>query len=64
LAVLNADRKLIQLREMTLDKLQASLENMQPLCWSCHQEERVRQAAPEKIFKGDRHVLETADQIW
>ena len=60
LAVLNADNKLFELREMTLDNLQSSLENMRPLCWTCHQEERARQAAPPRIYKGDRHGLETA----
>ena len=64
LAVLNADHKLFELREMTLDNLQSSLENMHPLCWTCHQEERTRQVAPPtRIFKGDRHGLETAEEI-
>ncbi len=61
LAVLNADYKLFELREMTLDNLQSSLENMRPLCWICHQEERARQVVPAaRILKGDRRGLEPA----
>ena len=62
LAVLNADNKIFELREMTLDRLQASLENMRPLCWTCHQEERARQPMPVKRLKGERPVI-TADDL-
>jgi hypothetical protein len=40
---------------MHLDELQATLQHMRPLCWNCHQEERARQVAPVRLFKGDRH---------
>ena len=35
-------------------KGKAALQNMRPLCWTCHQEERVRQAVPARVLKGDR----------
>ncbi len=62
LAVLNNDNKIFELREMTLERLQSSLENMRPLCWNCHQEERARQAVEPRILKGDRHVLAPAEE--
>jgi len=61
LAVLNQEHQLFELRQMQLDQLQGTLENMRPLCWSCHQEERARQAVPAPILKGDRHGLATAE---
>ncbi len=60
LAVLNEQHKLFELRQMQLDELQATLQDMRPLCWNCHQEERERQAVPAKILKGDRHGLTAA----
>ncbi len=43
LAVLNQQHKIFELRHMRLDHLQSELQNMRPLCWNCHQEERARQ---------------------
>jgi hypothetical protein len=60
LAVLNQQHKLFELRHMALEQLQAKLEGMRPLCWNCHQEERVRQATPARLLKGDRHQLTPA----
>jgi hypothetical protein len=60
LGVLNQEHKLFELRDMQLDQLQFRLENMQPLCWNCHQEERERQAVTPPVFKGDRHNLASA----
>ena len=57
LAVLNADNKIFELREMTLERLASSLENMRPLCWTCHQEERARQPIAVKHLKGERPVI-------
>lgn len=45
---------------MGLDELQLKLQDMHPLCWNCHQEERARQATPARLFKGDRHSLSPA----
>jgi hypothetical protein len=59
LAVLNQQHKLFELRQMQLNELQSTLQDMRPLCWNCHQEERARQAAPARVFKGDRHGLGT-----
>ena len=60
LALLNEHHKLVELRDLDLHGLQAALTTMRPLCWICHQEERVRQAAPSRSFKGDRHGLSPA----
>jgi hypothetical protein len=57
LAVLDENSKLIELREMTLERFATALENMQPLCWDCHQEVHERQAGPVRELKGDRHGL-------
>lgn len=57
LGVLNSDNKIFELREMTLERLASSLESMRPLCWSCHQEERARQAVPARVLKGERPVI-------
>ena len=54
LALLNENQKLFELRHMHLDEVPSALDRMKPLCWNCHQEERVRQAAPPRILKGDR----------
>jgi hypothetical protein len=49
LALLNEQHKLFELRDMYLDELQQSLQHMSPLCWNCHQEERARQAVPQRM---------------
>jgi len=54
LAWLDAQYKLVELRQVNLKQLQSALHEMRPLCWTCHQEERVRQAVPPRILKGDR----------
>ena len=60
LALLNDEQKLFELRHMHLDEIPSALDHMTPLCWNCHQEERVRQAAPPRLLKGDRRKLGTA----
>ncbi len=45
---------------MYLEELQQTLQNMRPLCWNCHQEERTRQAVPQRVLKGDRQGLNPA----
>jgi hypothetical protein len=60
LAWLNDDNRLVELRQANLKQLQFALEGMRPLCWTCHQEERVRQAVTPRGLKGDRHVLSPA----
>ena len=57
LALLNEKQKLFELRHMHLDEIPSALDHMAPLCWNCHQEERVRQAEPQRILKGDRRNL-------
>jgi hypothetical protein len=54
LALLNEKQKLFELRHMHLDEIPSALDQMVPLCWNCHQEERARQATPPRILKGDR----------
>jgi len=60
LALLNEKQKLFELRHMHLDEIPSILDKMAPLCWNCHQEERVRQAQPPRILKGDRRNLGSA----
>jgi len=60
LALLNEHQKLFELRHMHLDEIPTALDQMAPLCWNCHQEERVRQAAPPRILKGDRSNIRSA----
>lgn len=54
---LDANHKLVELREITLERLASELENLRPLCWNCHQQERERQAVPVRAFKGERRVI-------
>ena len=56
LALLNEKQKLFELRHMHLDELPSALDQMVPLCWNCHQEERARQAEPPRLLKGDRRL--------
>ncbi len=58
LALLNEQHKLFRLHDMYLEELQEYLQQMRPLCWNCHQEERAREAVPPRLLKGDRHALE------
>ena len=57
---LDPQYKLVELRQVNLKQLQSALAEMRPLCWPCHQEERVRQAVSPRSLKGDRHGLEPA----
>jgi hypothetical protein len=45
---------------MHLDELPSALDKMAPLCWNCHQEERARQAEPQRLLKGDRRLSRPA----
>ena len=60
MAGLNSEQKLVELRDMQLDEIQAHLADLRPLCWNCHQEERRRQPVPTHAFKGDRQSLAPA----
>ena len=60
LAWLDAQHKLVELRQVDLKQLQLAMQAMRPLCWICHQEERVRQAVPTRILKGDRLAMRPA----
>ena len=60
LAWLDDEQKLVELRQVNLTQLQFCLEGMRPLCWTCHQEERARQAVTSRQLKGDRSQLDTA----
>jgi hypothetical protein len=57
LAWLDDEYKLVELRQVNLKQLQFALQGMRALCWSCHQEERARQALPPRSLKGDRQAL-------
>jgi hypothetical protein len=52
LALLNEKQKLFELRHM-LEDISSVLDRMVPLCWNCHQEERVRQSETPQLLKGD-----------
>lgn len=60
IGLLDERQKLIELHDVQLNRLQLELKGKRPLCWKCHQEERVRQAVPPQIRKGDRHGLDSA----
>ena len=60
LAVLNEQQQIFELRQMFQEDLQSALQDMRPLCWTCHQEERQRQAVPARLLKGDRRGLTPA----
>ncbi len=56
--VLNQQQLLFELRaDVRLSGWPLSSENMRPLCWNCHQEERERQALPVRPLKGERRVI-------
>ena len=63
LAVLNEQQKLFELRQLRLEEFALRLDQMRPLCWTCHQEERARQATPALSFKGDRHALHAEELV-
>ena len=63
LAVLNEQHKLFELRQLRLEEIALRLDQMRPLCWTCHQEERVRQATPVPSLKGDRHALPAEELV-
>jgi hypothetical protein len=54
LGVLNQKQQLLELRDMSVDNLQSTLQDSRPLCWTCHQEERVRQVIPLHVMRGGR----------
>src|SRR5208283_2340218 len=60
LMLLDEQHKLVELRQLNLAELQLALQHMRPLCWTCHQEERVRQPVVPRVLKGDRHGLSPA----
>jgi hypothetical protein len=60
LAFLNENQKLFELRHMQLAEIPSALDNLTPLCWTCHQEERARQAEPPRLLKGNRRLTRPA----
>jgi hypothetical protein len=60
MGLLDKDYKLIELRQFELTGLSAALPNHRPLCWTCHQEEKARQAQPHRVLKGERQPVRTA----
>ncbi len=52
LGVLDAKQQLLELRDMAVDELQSTLHDTHPLCWKCHQDERVRQVVPLAVMRG------------
>ena len=62
LALLDESFKLVEMRQIELEQLSSTLENKRPLCWTCHQDQRARQAQPRRILKGERQPETTAVQ--
>ena len=62
LGVLNQQHQLLELRQLRLQEVALRLDQMQPLCWTCHQEEGARQARPTRVLKGERPVI-TMDEL-
>jgi hypothetical protein len=60
LAVLDGNFKMLEMRQIELTQLWPTLEHTRPLCWTCHQDERVRQALPHRVLKGERLPVTTA----
>jgi len=60
LAFFDENFKLVEMRNIELDQLQSAVDSMRPLCWTCHQEEKQRQAQPHRILKGERQPVTTA----
>jgi len=60
LAWLDSEQKLVELRQVDLKQLQFALKDMRALCWTCHQQERERQAFTARALKGDRYGLRPA----
>jgi len=55
-AVLNQKQELFELRDLPAEDLQMALEQARPLCWKCHQEERLRQPAYRPL-RGTRYGM-------
>ena len=64
LAMLNEQHKLFELRQLRLEEIALRLDQMRPLCWTCHQEERARQTAPARSFKGERPIVTSDKLAW
>ena len=60
LAFRDENFKLVEMRNIELDQLQSAVDSMRPLCWSCHQEEKERQAQPHRVLRGERQAVRTA----
>jgi hypothetical protein len=58
--VLNQSNELLELRDMPAENLRTALEQTRPLCWTCHVEERQRQAVPHRALKGERFGMASA----
>lgn len=61
LAVLNDEQQMFELRELPLEQLQFALEEMKPLCWNCHQEEREQNPVEPRHLTGERYGVTTVE---
>ena len=46
---LNQEFRLVEMRQLDLSELGSVAQPTRPLCWSCHQQEKQRQAGPTQI---------------
>jgi hypothetical protein len=60
LAMLNENFQLVEMRQFNLVDIPSAMEELRPLCWNCHQEERARQARPHRVLKGERQPVTRA----
>jgi hypothetical protein len=52
LGALDKRHRLIEMRQLSLENLQPGLQNLRPLCWGCHQDERARQSVTQRMYVG------------
>ena len=57
MAFLSEEFKLVDLRQIDMTKLGSIRQPKRPLCWSCHQVEKQRQAVPVRIGWEERQKL-------
>jgi hypothetical protein len=57
LGFLNDEFKLVEMRQVDVTELGSIAQPKRPLCWTCHQQEKQRQAAPVRVGFVDRQKL-------
>ena len=55
--LLNQNHELFELCDLPADNLEGALAQTRPLCWRCHQAERMRQPRPHRVLRGERYGM-------